>query len=145
MADGETAQEEAVQAPDPAELSEKEWRERLTREQYYVLRDKGTERPFSGQYTHPEFDGTFRCAGCGSVLFSAEDQFDSGTGWPSFTRPVNSEAVVLSADNSLWMRRVEVTCRSCGGHLGHVFKDGPHPTGERWCINSVSLQLDDRA
>jgi peptide-methionine (R)-S-oxide reductase len=131
--------------PIPAELSEKEWRDRLSLEQYYVLREKGTERPFSGQYTHPEFDGDFRCAACGAVLFSSDDQFDSGSGWPSFTRPVNSEAVVLTADHSLFMRRVEVTCKACGGHLGHLFNDGPQPTGERWCINSVSLALDERA
>jgi peptide-methionine (R)-S-oxide reductase len=127
------------------ERSDKEWRERLSREQYWVLRDKGTERPFSGRYAHPEFDGTFRCAGCGAVLFSSDDQFDSGSGWPSFTRPVNADAVVLTSDRSLFMRRVEVTCKACGGHLGHLFKDGPRPTGERWCINSLSLQLDERA
>jgi peptide-methionine (R)-S-oxide reductase len=127
------------------EHSDKEWRERLSREQYWVLRDKGTERPFSGRYAHPEFDGTFRCAGCGAVLFSSDDQFDSGSGWPSFTRPVNADAVVLTSDRSLFMRRVEVTCKACGGHLGHLFKDGPRPTGERWCINSLSLQLDERA
>jgi len=137
--------DDANYQPTPAELSEKEWRDRLSLEQYYVLREKGTERPFSGQYTHPEFDGAFRCAACGAILFSADDQFDSGSGWPSFTRPVSSDAVVLTADHSLFMRRVEVTCKACGGHLGHLFNDGPRPTGERWCINSVSLQLDERA
>ena len=137
--------DDANDDPIPAGLSEKEWRDRLSLEQYYVLRGKGTERPFSGQYTHPEFDGTFRCAACGAVLFSSEDQFDSGSGWPSFTQPVSSDAVVLTSDRSLFMRRVEVTCKACGGHLGHLFNDGPHPTGERWCINSVSLQLDERA
>ena len=108
-----------------------------------MLRDKGTERPFTGRYTHPEFDGTFRCAACGAVLFSSVDQFDSGSGWPSFTQPVDAAAVVLTPDDSFGMRRVEVTCKACGGHLGHLFNDGPNPTGERWCINSVSLQLDD--
>jgi peptide-methionine (R)-S-oxide reductase len=129
----------------PARLSDEEWRNRLSREQYYVLREKGTERAFSGVYTHPEFDGEFRCAACGAVLFASEDQFDSGSGWPSFTRPVSSDAVILSADDSYGMRRVEVTCKACGGHLGHLFNDGPNPTGERWCINSLSLQLDERA
>jgi peptide-methionine (R)-S-oxide reductase len=123
-------------------LDEKEWQRRLSPEQFYVLRMKGTDRPFSGEYTHPVYEGTFRCAGCGAELFAAGDQFDSGSGWPSFVRPINPDAVELTADNSLGMRRVEVTCRRCGGHLGHVFDDGPDPTGERWCINSTSLALD---
>lgn len=128
----------------PLELSEEEWRNRLSLAQYYVLREKGTERAFSGEYTHPEFDGMFRCAGCGAVLFSSRDQFDSGSGWPSFSRPVDSDAVVLTDDDSFGMHRVEVTCKRCGGHLGHLFPDGPTPTGERWCINSVSIDLDDK-
>lgn len=126
------------------ELSDEEWHKRLSLSQYFVLRDKGTERAFSGEYTHPEFDGVFKCAGCGAVLFSSEDQFDSGSGWPSFSRPVDADAVVLDEDRSFGMRRVEVTCKRCGGHLGHLFPDGPKPTRERWCINSVSLTLDDR-
>jgi peptide-methionine (R)-S-oxide reductase len=109
-----------------------------------VLRKHGTERAFTGEYTHPNFDGLFRCAGCGAVLFASTDQFDSGSGWPSFTQPVDASAVDLTADNSLGMRRTEVTCRHCGGHLGHLFPDGPRPTGQRWCINSVSLQLDEK-
>jgi peptide-methionine (R)-S-oxide reductase len=127
------------------ELPEEEWRNRLSLSQYYVLREKGTERAFSGEYTHPEFDGVFRCAGCGAVLFSSEDQFDSGSGWPSFTRPVDADAIVLSDDTGFGMHRVEVTCRRCGGHLGHLFPDGPNPSGERWCINSVSLDLDEKS
>jgi peptide-methionine (R)-S-oxide reductase len=137
----EDANEEVTQV----QLSEEEWRSRLSLQQYHVLREKGTERAFSGEYTHPEFDGTFRCAACGAVLFSSNDQFDSGSGWPSFTQPVSSSAVVLSADDSYGMRRVEVTCKACGGHLGHLFPDGPKPTGQRWCINSVSLVLDEKS
>ena len=128
-----------------AQLSEEQWRARLSREQYHVLREKGTERAFSGEYAHPEFDGSFRCAACGAVLFSSTDQFDSGSGWPSFTQPVSASAVELSSDDSFGMRRVEVTCKVCGGHLGHLFQDGPNPTGQRWCINSVSLVLDEQS
>jgi peptide-methionine (R)-S-oxide reductase len=124
------------------ELSEQEWRQRLTAEQFRVLREKGTDRPFTGEYTHPVYEGTFRCAGCGAELFSAGHQFDSGSGWPSFVQPINPDAVELSTDRGFGMRRVEVTCRRCGGHLGHVFEDGPGPSGERWCINSTSLELD---
>ncbi len=130
------------QSAERMELSDKEWRQRLSPEEFHVLRQKGTDRPFSGEYTHPVYSGTFRCAGCGNELFAAGDQFDSGSGWPSFVRPFDPEAVELTADHSLGMRRVEVTCRRCGGHLGHVFEDGPGPTGERWCINSTSLKLD---
>lgn len=124
------------------EMSEAEWRQRLTPEQFSVLREKGTERAGTGEYEHPVFEGTFRCAGCGQSLFSSGDQFDSGSGWPSFVRPIDPEAVLLERDVSFGMVRTEVTCARCGGHLGHVFEDGPHPTGERWCINSVSLDLD---
>jgi peptide-methionine (R)-S-oxide reductase len=129
---------------EPMELSEQEWRQRLSDEEFHVLREKGTDRPFAGEYTHPVYEGTFRCAGCGAELFAADDQFDSGSGWPSFVRPLNPDAVEISADNSLGMRRIEVTCRRCGGHLGHVFDDGPGPSGERWCINSTSLKLADK-
>jgi peptide-methionine (R)-S-oxide reductase len=126
------------------EKSEQEWRERLTPAQYEVLRRKGTEPPFTGEYTYSKDDGMFRCAGCGAELFSSDTKFDSGTGWPSFTEPALAEAVELHDDLSHGMRRIEVTCRNCGGHLGHVFDDGPAPTGKRFCINSCALELDKR-
>jgi peptide-methionine (R)-S-oxide reductase len=125
-----------------AAVSEDEWRQRLTPQQYHVLREKGTDRPFEGEFTHPVFEGVFRCAACGTTLFSTETQFDSGCGWPSFTAPVDGDNVALNQDLSHNMVRIEVTCRNCGGHLGHVFDDGPNPTGQRWCINSSSLDLD---
>lgn len=124
------------------EKSDQEWRATLTPEQYAVLRKRGTEPAFTGEYVHTKQDGTYLCAGCGSELFSSGTKFDSGTGWPSFTEPVNMANVELREDRSHWMRRTEVTCRHCGGHLGHVFDDGPGPTGQRYCINSVSLRLD---
>jgi peptide-methionine (R)-S-oxide reductase len=121
--------------------AEAKWREQLTPEQYEVLRRKGTERPFSGEYVHTKDNGTYRCAGCDAELFSSDSKFDSGTGWPSFTDPAVAANVELHPDNSLFMRRTEVTCASCGGHLGHVFPDGPNGC-DRYCINSVSLTLD---
>ena len=117
------------------------WRRQLTPEQFRVLRRSGTERPFSGEYVHTTEDGMYRCAACGSALFSSETKFDSGTGWPSFTDPAVSESVELHEDNSLFTTRTEVRCSSCGGHLGHVFDDGPNG-GERYCINSAALSLD---
>ncbi|HEY4897440.1 MAG TPA: peptide-methionine (R)-S-oxide reductase MsrB [Solirubrobacteraceae bacterium] len=122
--------------------SEQEWREQLTPEQYDVLRKAGTEPPFTGEYVYNKASGDYRCAACEAVLFSADTKFESGTGWPSFTEPAVAEAVELRPDRSLFMRRTEVLCRRCGGHLGHVFDDGPGPEGQRFCINSAALSFD---
>jgi len=131
-----------TQKPRDVQLSDEEWRERLTPEQYEILRKQGTERAFTGQYWNVKEDGVYRCAACGAELFDSKTKFDSGTGWPSFSEPMVAENVELRPDRSLFMQRTEVVCRRCGGHLGHVFDDGPGPAGQRFCINSCALDLD---
>jgi peptide-methionine (R)-S-oxide reductase len=122
--------------------SDEEWRSGLTPEQYRVLRQQATERPFSGEYATSKEPGVYRCAGCGAELFDSETKFDSGTGWPSFFEPAAPDAVETERDSSLLVPRTEVLCATCGGHLGHVFRDGPAPTGLRYCINSAALKLE---
>jgi peptide-methionine (R)-S-oxide reductase len=126
------------------EKSDSEWRTELSLEQYRVLRQKGTEAPFSGEYDHVFEPGTYHCAGCGAVLFESDTKYDSGCGWPAFYAPAADGAIDEESDTSYGMIRTEVMCAACGGHLGHVFPDGPHPTGVRYCINSASLKLEER-
>jgi peptide-methionine (R)-S-oxide reductase len=124
--------------------SEKEWKETLSPDEFRVLRKKGTEPPFTGSLLHQTKEGTYVCAGCGNPLFSSDTKFDSGSGWPSFFTPLSKDAVLLKPDHSLGMRRTEVVCGNCGGHLGHVFDDGPAPTGQRYCMNSVALHFKEK-
>ena len=125
------------------EKSEEQWRRELEPEQFHVLREKGTERPFSGEYDHLFEPGTYKCAGCGTELFVSGAKYDSGCGWPAFYAPAGDEAVEEDTDVSFGMVRTEVMCAACGGHLGHVFPDGPQPTGLRYCINSAALKFDE--
>ena len=125
-------------------ISEKEWREKLTPEEYYVTREKGTERPFTGKYNNSQEPGIYSCICCGQDLFDSDEKFDSGTGWPSYWNPINGDAVITEEDHSFGMVRTEVMCSICDAHLGHLFPDGPKPTGLRYCINSVSLKRKDK-
>lgn len=127
---------------DKINKTDEEWREELTPEQYHVMREKGTERPFTGVYHNTHDEGTYLCAACGNELFDSETKFDSGCGWPSFYAPIAEGNVKEETDTSHGMKRTEITCAKCGSHLGHVFDDGPQPTGQRYCMNSVSLKLD---
>jgi len=134
--------EDRIVLVDPDERSDDEWRRELSEEAFRILRKKGTERAFTGPYNDNKEQGTYRCAACGTDLFPSESKFDSGTGWPSFFRPVSDANVATEEDRSLFRRRTEVLCRRCGGHLGHVFPDGPRPTGQRYCMNGTALDFE---
>ena len=136
--------ETAAQTKSPAERTEKEWKELLTPEEYHVLRKHGTERAGTSRLNQEKRDGVFKCAGCGRALFSSDAKFESGTGWPSFYEPVEADAVTEHKDRSFFMTRTEVRCAECDGHLGHVFPDGPQPTGLRYCMNGVAMDFDPK-
>ncbi|MEF8852859.1 MAG: peptide-methionine (R)-S-oxide reductase MsrB [Haloarculaceae archaeon] len=140
MSDADAETDEA--GNDDAPTTDEEWRDRLTEEEYRILRERGTEPKFSGEYLDVDDEGEFTCAACGNALFTTDQQFDSGHGWPSFFDVVEEGNVETRLDTSHGMRRTEVVCASCGGHLGHVFDDGPDPTGKRYCINSAALDFD---
>jgi peptide-methionine (R)-S-oxide reductase len=131
--------------PEKVQKTEQEWKQQLTPQQYKVCRQKGTERAFTGEYNDCKDEGTYLCVCCGNPLFSSDTKFDSGTGWPSFWAPIDSEAVDTEEDRGFFMRRTEALCSRCDAHLGHVFPDGPAPTGQRYCMNSVSLKLDRKS
>lgn len=127
------------------EKTDAEWRKELTPEQYKVMREKGTERAFTGAYVDNHEHGTYKCAACGEPLFDSDTKFESGSGWPSFFKPLSADAVETEEDRTHGMRRTEVMCRKCGAHLGHVFDDGPKPTGQRYCVNSISLDFEKKS
>lgn len=139
-----TPKEKSLNDKSPVQLSDKEWREKLTPDQYYVLREKGTERAFSGEFVFTKDAGTYKCAGCGEALFTDDMKFDSHCGWPSFDREIAGGKIKQTQDNSHGMRRTEITCAKCGGHLGHIFDDGPTETGQRYCVNSLSLTFEPK-